>query len=472
MDAEMESFQLESPPSPAPSYLSMESDDDQPVEADKTLNIIPARVCLERPESPETCQSENAQSSIQPREGAFFPVHGSGLHQDWSGLYQDQSGRRDLVPISRPEMAPQPASSPAMELSLEDTDLEKEENLSPEEHLSPMEMSFIFKSIQSCLKPLTEQELSLFKRHLERHHTQYFTTPLVECDVLDVVDMMLERCGKMNAIKVALNVLKNMKRKDLADNLQAKCRRFMLQYELKEYLKMKHSAIYEGIPKQGQHCQLNNIHVDVHMAEGGNGEINNEHEWTVEDRDFLMKLGELGLKLLEKGRIEFSVGDLREFDLDVNKAIVQSGLCTELFLPHSEPQQRVFRFVHLSIQEYLAAFYVYMSFRVKRRGLFAQARAGPPAKLFKSSTLVDLLLSAVDKALKSQNGHLDLFLRFLLGLSVDSIQRIFRPFIIPLPKSSAHCIEETVKYIRKKIEEDRNADRCRNLLHCLVELEG
>ncbi|KAG5837102.1 hypothetical protein ANANG_G00235700 [Anguilla anguilla] len=237
MGPEMESFQAESPPSPAPSYLSMESDEDQPVKADEEHVFTPVRVDLERAESQDTRQNEIERCSVPPREGAFFSEHG-------------------------PDAACEPISATDL-LELESMVLETEENL------SPMELPFIFKLIQRTLQQLTEQELSLFKKYLSHNHSRYFENRMEDFDVLDVVDKMLERCGKVIAVKVALHVLKCMKRNDLADFLEAKSRRVMLQHDLKEHLKMKYETIFEGIPRHGQHCYLGNIYTDVLMTEGG-----------------------------------------------------------------------------------------------------------------------------------------------------------------------------------------------------------
>ncbi|XP_053093024.1 ribonuclease inhibitor-like [Pangasianodon hypophthalmus] len=81
----------------------------------------------------------------------------------------------------------------------------------------------------------------------------------------------------------------------------------------------------------------------------------------------------------------------------------------------------------------------------------------------------DFLRSAVDKALQSENGHLDLFLRFLLGLSLESSQTLLRG-LIPQRGSSFHSEQETVKYIKEKIRENPSPEKSINLFHCLNEL--
>uniref|UniRef100_A0AAR2JTW1 NACHT domain-containing protein n=1 Tax=Pygocentrus nattereri TaxID=42514 RepID=A0AAR2JTW1_PYGNA len=78
--------------------------------------------------------------------------------------------------------------------------------------------------------------------------------------------------------------------------------------------------------------------------------------------------------------------------------------------------------------------------------------------------------SAVDQALQSKNGHLDLFLRFLLGLSLESNQNLIQDLMIQTG-SSSHSNEETVHYIKKKISENSSAEKSINLFHCLNELD-
>ncbi|KAK6291311.1 hypothetical protein J4Q44_G00380770, partial [Coregonus suidteri] len=91
---------------------------------------------------------------------------------------------------------------------------------------------------------------------------------------------------------------------------------------------------------------------------------------------------------------------------------------------------------------------------------FALSRDKPEVTVFKS---------AVDKALQSETGNLDLFLRFLLGLSLESNQKHLRG-LLAKTRSSSQSHEETVKYIKEKIRENPSPERCINLFHCLNEL--
>ncbi|KAI5615185.1 NACHT, LRR and PYD domains-containing protein 12 isoform X3 [Silurus asotus] len=79
------------------------------------------------------------------------------------------------------------------------------------------------------------------------------------------------------------------------------------------------------------------------------------------------------------------------------------------------------------------------------------------------------LRCAVDKTLQSENGHLDLFLRFLLGLSLESNQTLLRD-LLPQTGSSSHSKQETVEYIKEMIRENPSPEKFINLFHCLKEL--
>ncbi|XP_036378338.1 NACHT, LRR and PYD domains-containing protein 12-like [Megalops cyprinoides] len=184
----------------------------------------------------------------------------------------------------------------------------------------------------------------------------------------------------------------------------------------------------------------------------------------------ILKLGKLAFQQLEKGNLIFYTEDLRESGIDITEASVYSGVCTELF--RKEPgirKQKVYSFVHLSVQEYLAALYVFLSYRNSNRNLLDHSFRSRIFRLIPHSNLAVLLKSAVDQALQSENGHLDLFLRFLLGLSLDSNQTLLRG-LLTQTGSSSEAIEKTVQYIKKKIRKNLCPERSINLFQCLNEV--
>ncbi|XP_065132918.1 protein NLRC3-like isoform X2 [Paramisgurnus dabryanus] len=178
------------------------------------------------------------------------------------------------------------------------------------------------------------------------------------------------------------------------------------------------------------------------------------------NREVIVKLSELAFKQLMKGNVMFYEEELRECGIDIIDASVYSGICTEIFREESGIHQRkIYCFIHLSFQEFLAALYVFhyhMSTTMETLKHFASVQ--------------DLLKGAVDKALRSKTGHLDLFLRFLLGISLESNQRLL-PDLLTHTKNSLDTIREVTQYIKDKIKHDHlSIDRSINLFLCLLEV--
>ncbi|ROL09085.1 NLR family CARD domain-containing protein 3 [Anabarilius grahami] len=203
-----------------------------------------------------------------------------------------------------------------------------------------------------------------------------------------------------------------------------------------------------------------------------------DYEKKVKDEDMIVKLGKLAFQQLLKGNLIFYEEDLRECGIDVTEASVYSGLCTQIFREELGLYQgKVFCFVHLSIQEHLAALYVHLSFMNNNRNVFDQITKQSLLSKFKDwfqfmfrrVSFSELHQRAVDEALQSKNGHLDLFLRFLLGLSVDSNQILLQQ-LMKLTKSSSDTNDKSVESIKKKIRIIDSPEKSINLFHCLNEL--
>ncbi|XP_073779307.1 NLR family CARD domain containing 9 isoform X2 [Danio rerio] len=203
-----------------------------------------------------------------------------------------------------------------------------------------------------------------------------------------------------------------------------------------------------------------------------------DYEEKLTDEDMILKLGKVAFQQLMKGNIIFYEEDLRECGIDVAEASVYSGLCTQIFREEFGLYQgKVFSFVHLSIQEHLAALYVHLSCinnnrdefeQIKKQSLWFKVKDLFQLNSLECVSLFSLHQRAVNEALQSKNGHLDLFLRFLLGLSVESHQILLQRLM--KLKSRSMQTNKTVKYIKMKIWTIDSPEKSINLFHCLNEL--
>ncbi|XP_053281069.1 NACHT, LRR and PYD domains-containing protein 12-like isoform X3 [Pleuronectes platessa] len=219
----------------------------------------------------------------------------------------------------------------------------------------------------------------------------------------------------------------------------------------------------------------------------GEGHKTTPQQLTRADRDVLLKLGRLALKHLEEGNIMFYQEDLEQCGLNVTEASVYSGVCTEIFRRECVIfQKSVYCFVHLSVQEFLAAVYMFHCY-TKSNTEELNNFLGTYGNTDSTFSLDDLLKRTMEKSLTSTNGHLDLFVRFLHGLSLESNRRVLGGLLgrtdnnpkinqrvlgglLVLTGNNPKIIQRVISNLKKMQSGDISPDRSINIFHCLTEM--
>ncbi|KAL1277535.1 hypothetical protein QQF64_024208, partial [Cirrhinus molitorella] len=189
------------------------------------------------------------------------------------------------------------------------------------------------------------------------------------------------------------------------------------------------------------------------------------------NREVIVKLAELAFSQLMKGNVMFYEEDLRESGIDVNDASVYSGICTEIFREESVFNHRkVYSFVHLSFQEFFAALYVFFCYLHKNSEVLKMFLTEKSKTQCENITMDVFLKGAVNKALNSKNGHLDLFLRFLHGISLESNQKLLQDVLIHT-ENNPENIKKIIHNLKRSQKNNVSPERWMNLSHCLIEMK-
>ncbi|XP_042258993.1 NACHT, LRR and PYD domains-containing protein 12-like [Thunnus maccoyii] len=196
------------------------------------------------------------------------------------------------------------------------------------------------------------------------------------------------------------------------------------------------------------------------------GQETSSQELTEADRELLLKLGRLAFEQLQKGNIMFYQKDLEQCGLDVTEASVLSGFCTKIFRRENVIfKKTVYCFVHLSVQEFLAAVYMYHCYTNSNTEVLKEFLG----KDYSNSSLDDFLMGAMKKSLQSENGHLDLFARFLHGLSLETNQSLLGG-LLGQTENSPEIIQRVINNLKTMKTYRISPDRCINIFHCLMEM--
>ncbi|XP_074528958.1 NLR family CARD domain-containing protein 3 [Halichoeres trimaculatus] len=194
-------------------------------------------------------------------------------------------------------------------------------------------------------------------------------------------------------------------------------------------------------------------------------ELEPEHE-----RDFLMKLGKLAFTMLEQGQFKITKSDWKEFGVSDQEAVVNSGLCTVFVTkPFVLFNEIVISFIHPTMQEYLAALYVFLSFRNQGKNIFEQQLKHKVKGMLKGLKVMEMYRSAVDRSMQYDDGKLDIFLRFLFGMTTKTNLELLQTFCTTTVKWPT-VTKDAAALIRKKMSENQHPGRTSNLQRCLEEL--
>uniref|UniRef100_A0A3B3WZU3 NACHT domain-containing protein n=1 Tax=Poecilia mexicana TaxID=48701 RepID=A0A3B3WZU3_9TELE len=202
------------------------------------------------------------------------------------------------------------------------------------------------------------------------------------------------------------------------------------------------------------------------------GGAETDSHWSPENQKMIESLGKLAFDQLMKRNLIFYESDLAECGIDIRAASVCSGVFTEISREERGLyQNKVFCFVHLSVQEFLAALHVHLTFINSGVNLLAKGKMKSKDLETRShgSSETEMYQSAVDMALERPDGHLDLFLRFLLGLSLDT-NRCHLGGLVRQTEESLTANKDTAQYIKEKMNNDLCVEKSINLFHCLNEL--
>ncbi|XP_059361679.1 NACHT, LRR and PYD domains-containing protein 3-like [Carassius carassius] len=196
------------------------------------------------------------------------------------------------------------------------------------------------------------------------------------------------------------------------------------------------------------------------------------------NREMILKLAKLAFEQLKKENIVFYEKDLKECGIEVSKDTEFTGMIAEMFrMEDGLYKTKVFSFVHLSVQEFLAAVHVFICYLNKNKRelqfFFKDSQNTARQKLqffFRNVKFHDLIKRATDKAINSKRGHLDLFLRFLMGISLESSQNMLKG-LITHTKDTSVSIRQTTEHIKELQKQDISDETSVNLFYCLLELK-
>lgn len=174
-------------------------------------------------------------------------------------------------------------------------------------------------------------------------------------------------------------------------------------------------------------------------------------------------LGRLAFYGLIKRKYVFHEHDIKAYSVDLSSLHI--SLCNRLLLKEETSFLTIYYFPHLSFQEFLAATYYYAASKRGLFDLFVESGMSWPKLGF-----LNHFKNAVQRSLQSEDGHLDLFVRFLAGLLSPQVNKAMSDWFLVRDEHHGYR-SQVVGHLQSLLGADQ-AVSCRtvNLMRCLHEI--
>ncbi|XP_077081288.1 protein NLRC3-like isoform X2 [Siphateles boraxobius] len=197
------------------------------------------------------------------------------------------------------------------------------------------------------------------------------------------------------------------------------------------------------------------------------GNERSQQDTLKQHKELIMKLAELAYWQLKEQNVIFTEQDLISYKITVNEAHQYPGVITCVTeCEFGYIRTKHFTFVHLSVHEFFAALFAFHTFLSENQDSLNLITA----KKREKSNLCDFLKDVIDLALQSENGHLDLFICFLFGISCNSSRYLLEGLLPPSWARSSDGHKKVTRYIKSLKRKGLSSERCISLVRCLVEL--
>ncbi|XP_035002683.1 NLR family CARD domain-containing protein 3 isoform X1 [Hippoglossus stenolepis] len=229
---------------------------------------------------------------------------------------------------------------------------------------------------------------------------------------------------------------------------------YIMQSETQESLPRTCTELYAhfcsmkaevGEPRGREHVKLEQLH-------GSN-------------RKLLGNLGRLAFYGLLKHKYSFSEQDLRAYGIDI--LLTQSSLGAGVLVREESAIYVTYRFTHLTLQEFLAATFYHVSSKRAIFDLFSESTMSWPKIGFQNH-----FRSAFQHAQQAEDGHLDVFVRFLTGLLCPAALKPLAG-LLPLGKDDGNQKAWAAGFLQSLLVSGGAVVSLRtvNLAYCLQELQ-
>uniref|UniRef100_A0A8C5WX01 NLR family CARD domain containing 3 n=1 Tax=Laticauda laticaudata TaxID=8630 RepID=A0A8C5WX01_LATLA len=175
-------------------------------------------------------------------------------------------------------------------------------------------------------------------------------------------------------------------------------------------------------------------------------------------------LGRLAFYSLIKRKYMFFEQDMKTYGVDLSS--LHFSLTSRILLKEETPFSSIYYFSHLTFQEYLAATYYYSVAKRALFDLFVESGMSWPKLGF-----VNHIKNAIQRSLQSEDGHLDIFIRFLVGLLSSQVNKVLSDWF--LVRDEHHSYWSHVVGLFQNFLGVDQVVSCRtvNLMRCLHELQ-